>query len=58
MTRILIVMMLLHLSLTGQTVWFWTFGSAWGIWELLLLDDWLYERRQVRRQNFRKGIRR
>lgn len=50
MTRVLIAMMLLHLSLTGQTVWFWTFGSAWAIWELLLLDDWLYERRVQRRE--------
>lgn len=48
MTRILIAVMLLHLSLTGQTVWFWTFGISWAIWELLLLDDWLYEKRRKR----------
>ncbi len=50
MTRILIAVMLLHLSLTGQTVWFWTFGGAWAIWELLLLGDWLYQRRVQRRR--------
>lgn len=50
MTRILIAVMLLHLSLTGQTVWFWAFGSAWAIWELLLLDDYLYKKRVQRRE--------
>lgn len=57
MTRILLALILLRLSITHD-YWFWIFVAAWATWELLQLDDWLYERRQVRRQNFRKGIRR
>ncbi|WP_251854498.1 hypothetical protein [Enterococcus italicus] len=47
MTRILLALILLRLSITHD-YWFWIFGAAWGTWELLRLDDLMYEKRRKR----------
>lgn len=46
MTRILLALVLLRLSM-NHDYWFWIFAIAWGTWELLKLDDWLYEKRRL-----------
>lgn len=47
MTRILLALVLLRLSMNHDYWWFWVFTIAWATWELLRLDDRLYEKRRL-----------
>lgn len=46
MTRVLLALVLLRLSM-NHDYWFWIFAIAWATWELLRLDDRLYEKRRL-----------
>ncbi|MGM8137478.1 hypothetical protein [Enterococcus italicus] len=46
MTRILLALALIRLSM-NHDYWFLIFAIAWMTWELLKLDDWLYEKRRL-----------
>lgn len=41
--------MLAYLLFTGQFIWFLTFGGAVVVWELLKLDDRMYQKRTKKR---------
>lgn len=47
MTRVLLALVLLRLSMNQDYWWFLVLAIAWATWELLRLDDWLYEKRRL-----------
>lgn len=49
MYKLATLVMLAYLLFTGQFVWFWTFGGALIVWELLKLDERLYQKRTKKR---------
>lgn len=49
MTRILLALVLMRLSM-NHDYWFWAFSISWAVWELLKLDDRLYEKRVQKRR--------
>lgn len=49
MYKTILAIMFSYLLFTGQFIWFFTFGGAVVVWEILQWDDRMYQKRTKKR---------